>query len=425
MQLSIIIVNYNVKYFLEQCLCSVNKAIQTLQAEVWVVDNASTDGSLAYLQPRFPWVHFIANKQNVGFAKANNKALLESIGDYVLFLNPDTILPEDCLVRSLEFIKAKNNAGAIGIRMVNGSGKFLPESKRSLPSPASSFYKLTGLSSLFPTSKIFCRYSLGWLDEFKNHEVDILAGAFMLAGRKLLTELKGFDENFFMYGEDVDLSYRIRKRGYKNYYFGESSIIHFKGKSTKKGSLNYIKLFYQAMSIFVKKHYVGTSARLFAYIIQIAIGLRAGISAMISFAAKVRSAFSSYNSQEDEMNDERATIIAGSIQEYNKVKALFTNLGIEGKIAGRITLKREKANALGTIADLDKLIEQRKLKAIIFCEGSISFKEIIETLQKIRPTISVQFFAKGTRSIVGSDSKDISGDVVYLEREMKVLNRAM
>ncbi|MBA2761049.1 MAG: glycosyltransferase family 2 protein, partial [Segetibacter sp.] len=285
--MSIIIVNYNVKYFLEQCLHSVEKAITQLEAEVWIVDNASTDGSIEYLQNKFSFVKYISNTQNGGFAKANNQALEKATGEYILFLNPDTLLAEDCLSKCLSFMDKNAKAGALGIRMVDGSGKFLPESKRAFPHPLTSFIKLVGLGTLFPKSKIFSRYSLGYLDEFKNHEVDVLAGAFLLSKRELLLQLNGFDDNFFMYGEDIDLSFRIQKAGYKNFYFSESSIIHFKGESTRKGSLNYVKIFYQAMILFVKKHYAGSKASVFRLFIQMAIWVRAIFSASSKFISKI------------------------------------------------------------------------------------------------------------------------------------------
>jgi GT2 family glycosyltransferase len=206
MQLTVIIVNYNVKYFLEQCLLSVQKAIEGIQAEVFVVDNASSDGSREYLEPKFTNIHFEWNKENVGFGKACNQALKQAKGDHVLFLNPDTVVPEDCFTACFNFFQQTPDAGAIGIRMLDGSGKFLPESKRSFPSPITSFYKLSGLSSIFPRSKTFGRYHLGYLDQHKNHEVDVLAGAFMMIRRDVVNQTGGFDESFFMYGEDVDLS---------------------------------------------------------------------------------------------------------------------------------------------------------------------------------------------------------------------------
>lgn len=283
MTLSIIIVSYNVKYFLEQCLYSVEKAMQGIDAEVIVVDNASADNTLAYLQERFPGVHYIASEQNLGFAKACNLGLAQARGANILFLNPDTLLAEDTLSICLDFFKQHPQAGALGVRMIDGSGQFLRESKRSFPSPITSFYKLTGLASLFPRSRRFGKYHLGYLAEHENHEVDVLAGAFMLIRKEVLDQVGSFDETFFMYGEDVDLSYRIQQAGYKNYYLADTTIIHFKGESTKRGSLNYVKLFYQAMSLFVHKHYGGAKAGLFTFSIQAAIGIRGALTALAKF----------------------------------------------------------------------------------------------------------------------------------------------
>ena len=208
MKLSIIIVNYNVKYFLEQCLCSVRAAIAGMEAEVLVVDNHSADGSVEYLRPRFPEVTFIENKDNPGFAKANNQAIRISSGEYVLLLNPDTVIGEES-VRSLCFFMDEHpEAGGIGVKMLDGHGVFLAESKRSFPSPWVSFCKIFGLSKLFPSSRLFARYSLPYLNKEKQHKVEVLAGAFMFLRRKALDKVGLLDESFFMYGEDIDLSYR-------------------------------------------------------------------------------------------------------------------------------------------------------------------------------------------------------------------------
>lgn len=283
MDLSVIIVNYNVKHFLEQCLCSVEKAARPLQAEIIVVDNHSTDGSLDYLRPRFPGVRFLANTVNTGFAKACNQGLAMASGQYILFLNPDTIVPEDCFRACISFMNQQPRAGALGIRMQDGSGRFLKESKRAFPSPLTSLYKLSGLSRLFPRSGTFSRYHLGHLPERETNEVDVLAGAFMFIRKEVLDQTGGFDESFFMYGEDVDLSYRIQKAGYGNYYFAGSSIIHFKGESTRKASMNYVRMFYTAMIRFVRKHYGGSRAGLFTLLIYTGIWLRAGLTASANF----------------------------------------------------------------------------------------------------------------------------------------------
>jgi GT2 family glycosyltransferase len=255
--------------------------------EVIVVDNQSTDGSIDYLQRNFPEVIFIKNNCNEGFSKACNKGLSIAKGSYILFLNPDTIVAEDTFERCIQFFQLNKKVGAIGVRMIDGSGYFLKESKRSFPSPLTSLYKLFGLSRIFPRSKVFSRYHLGHLNEHHNHEVDVLAGAFMMIRKEVLDKVGSFDEAFFMYGEDVDLSYRIQKAGYQNYYLAETEIVHFKGESTKRGSLNYVRMFYQAMSLFVKKHYGGTKAGLFNAAIQLAIWIRAVIAAIGKFVQRI------------------------------------------------------------------------------------------------------------------------------------------
>ena len=278
MKLSVIIVSYNVRYFLEQCLHSVNKAGEGLETEVFVVDNASVDGSVTMVHEKFPEVKLIANKQNVGFAKANNQAILQSKGQYVLLLNPDTVVEADTLTKVVAFMDEHPDAGGLGVKMVDGKGRFLPESKRGLPTPEVAFYKIAGLSALFPKSKLFGRYHLGYLDNEQVNKVDVLAGAFMLLNSEALAKTGLLDESFFMYGEDIDLSYRITKAGYNNYYFPGTRIIHYKGESTRKGSLNYVYVFYNAMIIFARKHFSHKNARLFSALIHMAIYLRASIS---------------------------------------------------------------------------------------------------------------------------------------------------
>ncbi len=287
MKLSVIIVNYNVEYFLEQCLHSVRKAMQGIEAEVIVVDNNSIDGSNQMVEKKFPEVSLIANKDNRGFSKANNQGIHISTGEYVLLLNPDTVVEDDTFSKIIDFMDAHPDAGALGVKMVDGAGNFLPESKRGLPTPETSFYKIFGLSSLFPHSKRFARYHLGHLDKDKIHEVEILAGAFMLLRRSVLDEIGLLDETFFMYGEDIDLSYRVIKAGYKNYYFPETRIIHYKGESTKKGSVNYVLVFYQAMIIFANKHFSKKNARLYSKLISLAIYFRAFLSLLSRFWDRV------------------------------------------------------------------------------------------------------------------------------------------
>ncbi len=276
--LSVIIVNYNVRYFLEQALLSVRKAIRQVDAEVFVVDNNSVDDSVAMVREKFPEVRLIVNTKNTGFSVANNQAIAQAAGEYILLLNPDTVVEEDTFKKCLQFMDAHPDAGGLGVKMIDGSGAFLPESKRGFPSPFVAFCKTFGLSRLFPKSPRFNRYHMGHLSADETSEVDVLAGAFMWLRKSVLEEVGWLDENFFMYGEDIDLSYRIVKAGYKNYYFADTTIIHYKGESTKKGSLNYVKTFYNAMIIFAKKHFQGKGAFLYIMMLQFAIYFRAGLS---------------------------------------------------------------------------------------------------------------------------------------------------
>lgn len=278
MKLSIIIVNYNVKYFLRQLLQSVYSSITDFSYEIIVVDNASTDGSVDFIRIEFPDLKLIANKQNYGFSKANNIGIAESRGEYLLLLNPDTILQEDTLQVCINYMDQDQKTGALGCRMIDGSGHYLPESKRGFPSPRVALFKSLGLSSLFPHSGYFNQYYLGHLSEFEVNEVDVLTGAFMLIRRDALDKCGLLDEDFFMYGEDIDLSYRIKKQGYKIIYCPLTTIIHFKGESTKKQTVTYIKRFYGAMQIFANKHYQGQRAFWLRIILQTGIIFRAGLA---------------------------------------------------------------------------------------------------------------------------------------------------
>ena len=285
MKLSVIIVNYNVKYFLEQCLYSVQEAqkeCDTLfgenSTEVFVVDNDSQDASCEMVKKTFPEIKLIENKKNVGFSTANNQAIKISKGKYVLLLNPDTLVAEDTFTKTINFMDKNEDAGGLGVKMIDGNGNFLPESKRSFPSPAVSFYKMFGLAYIFPKSQKFGKYHLTYLSKNETHKVDVLSGAFMMMRKEALDKSGFLDENFFMYGEDIDLSFRIIKAGWQNYYFHDTTIIHYKGESTKKGSLNYVFMFYNAMIIFAKKHFSGKKMAIFSLLIKLAVWMRAGLS---------------------------------------------------------------------------------------------------------------------------------------------------
>lgn len=526
MRLSVIIVNYNVRHFLEQCLCSVRKAVAGMQAELIVVDNSSADNSLAYLRERFHDVSFIANSENVGFAKACNQGLKASSGEYVLFLNPDCIVPEDCFEKCINFFRQHPEAGALGIKMLDGKGQFLKESKRSFPSPSTSLYKLSGLSKLFPRSKTFSRYHLGHLDENSDHEVDVLAGAFMMLRRKVLDETGGFDESFFMYGEDVDLSYRVQKAGYTNYYFAGSSIIHFKGESTRKGSMNYVRMFHNAMSIFVKKHYGGSRAGLFNLLIHLAIWLRAGMTAMGHFIRRIglplmdaglillsfwlaksfwnvyvrpevyyenkllwiafpaytifylaaayfaglydrgyrltnlfRSSLAAtilllaaYSLLPEQYRFSRAivllgavftfvfiallrwllvqtavlsgsadkelrsnTLVVGAAAEYQRVMELLKEAGMQERVFGRVSVNDDDETAIAKKSQLAGLSQIIPFRELIFCEGTLRFAEIIDLVQQLPGSIRTRIHAAGSQSIVGSDSRNWSGEALSKE----------
>jgi GT2 family glycosyltransferase len=287
MKLSVIIVNYNVKFFLEHALLSAQKAAKGISAEIIVIDNHSIDGSVALLREKFPDVITIANDKNAGFAKANNQGIKMAKGEYVLLLNPDTVVEEDTFEKCIAFMDAHLDAGALGVKMLDGKGNFLPESKRGFPSPSVAFFKAFGLTRLFPHSKLFAHYYLGHLSESDTCEAEVLAGAFMFIRKKVLDEIGLLDETFFMYGEDIDLSYRILKAGYRNYYFPETRIIHYKGESTKKGSLNYVRMFYNAMIIFARKHFSGSKAGLLTALLQVAIYFRGMLSLLADVLKRV------------------------------------------------------------------------------------------------------------------------------------------
>ena len=286
-KLSIVIVNYNVVFYLQQCLLSVEKALKGIDGQIFVVDNNSVDGSCHMIRKHFPSVHVIENDSNIGFSKANNQAIKLSNSEYILLLNPDTIVEESCFEKIMQYMDSHPAVGGLGVRMIDGNGKFLPESKRGFPSPKVAFFKLSGLSKLFPKSKHFNTYHLGYLDEHTIHEIDVLSGACMLLRKSVLDSIGLLDETYFMYGEDIDLSYRIIEAGYKNIYFPDTTIVHYKGKSTDKGSMNYVLMFYKAMKIFAQKFFSKTHAQTFLLFINIAIYITGGISLLRRIVAKL------------------------------------------------------------------------------------------------------------------------------------------
>lgn len=269
-KVSIIIVSYNVKYYIEQCLNSVLRSVS--DAQIIVVDNNSTDGSVEYLREHFPQIEIIANDSNAGFGHANNMALARVTGRYVLFLNPDTVVAEKTIPGCVEYMDIHPEVGAVGVCMLYGFGRFALESRRSLPTPLVSFWHMTGLGQLFPNSRVFAKYHLTYMDSAKECPIEVVSGAYMFVRKEALDKTGGFDESFFMYGEDIDLSYRILQLGYKNRYL-PLPIVHYKGESTSKTSYSYAKVFYDAMIIFFDKHFSRYSA-LFALVVKIVIGIK-------------------------------------------------------------------------------------------------------------------------------------------------------
>ena len=371
-----------------------------MEGEIFVVDNNSTDGSKEFFTDKFPGINFIWNTENEGFAKANNKALHQASGDYIIFLNPDSIVAEDCFEKCIAFIQSKNNDIACGVKMIDGSGKFLKESKRAFPSPAISLYKLSGLTKLFPKSTIFSKYHLGYLDENVNHEIDVLAGAFMMMPKKIADKVGGFDEDFFMYGEDIDLSYRIQKAGYKNFYFAETTIVHFKGESTKKGTLNYVKLFYTAMSVFVKKHYANKGAGFYNFFLQAAIVFRGSISAISQIASPVKNAFGL-----KENSSEKDIVILGATVQSKEVTELFKPEELKKFVC--VTWDQFSNGQPSVEEILSKLKGITDLYpgcAIVFCEGLYSFRTIIELAENLSHDLGKRFYFSGAASVVSGQS---------------------
>jgi N-acetylglucosaminyl-diphospho-decaprenol L-rhamnosyltransferase len=336
-----------------------------------VVDNNSTDGSQEFFANRFPQVQFIWKNENIGFAKANNE-------EKILFLNPDTILPGDCFEKCLQFFNQQKNIGALGVKMIDGSGNFLPESKRGFPSFFTSFCKMTGLTNLFPHSKIFARYYLGHLPENKSNDVDVLSGAFMMVDKKVLDAVGSFDEDYFMYAEDIDLSYRIQKAGYTNFYFAETAIIHFKGESTAKQSVEFLNNFYGTMVLFVKKHYPKFSGGLYVLLLKILIGVKkmfASTKQILKAEALPKEAF------------------------------VFTN--DDGNTEA---LKKH----FSTVEEVEEISVHKKGIAVVFCEPFISFAVVISIMQQMKNQCSFFIHAAETKSIVGSSDKNQPGIAIEL-----------
>jgi N-acetylglucosaminyl-diphospho-decaprenol L-rhamnosyltransferase len=374
--LSILIVNYKVKYFLEQCLLSVYKAIQGISAEIIVVDNHSADGSVEFIRSKFPGLVLIETGENLGFARANNLALAKAAGEYILFLNPDTLVGEGTISCCLDFMRETPDAGACGVSMIEGRGKYLKESKRGFPGPWTAFCKMSGLTAIFPKSGLFARYYLGNLDEHENHPVEILSGAFIMVKKSVLENTGGFDEQFFMYAEDIDLSYRILQAGYQNYYLAKTQILHFKGESTRK-DFRYVKLFYRAMSQFIRKQMHGAGSKLLLLAFDFAIWLRAGIAAA-----------------ENMFRGTKTT------KPLSQVKVNFR--GDQETAAQLRNSLPEDLNFVYT--------SPGEAQLLVYCEGpECSFEQIFAEIQRAEGKAGKRIYARGAGSIIGSDSSREQG----------------
>ncbi|MEO0037984.1 MAG: hypothetical protein RIQ59_1195 [Bacteroidota bacterium] len=267
MQLSVIILNYNVRYFLEQCVLSVQKALEGIDGEIIVIDNNSSDDSCVMMKQRFPEVKLISNTENLGFPKGNNIGVAQAKGEYICILNPDTIVAEDTFSKILNPINWTPETGIIGCKLIDGAGNFLPESKRGIPTPWVSFTKIFGL---YKISNLFGKYYAQHLSKEQSGKVEILVGAFMFMKKDLYTNIGGFDENCFMYSDDIDLSYMVLQEGKYNYYFHDTTVIHFKGESTVRDG-TYMKRFQEAMNFFYRKHF--KVSFFFSFIMKIGIVL--------------------------------------------------------------------------------------------------------------------------------------------------------
>ena len=382
MDISVIIVNYNVQYFLEQCILSVKAASTNLSVEIIVVDNNSTDASCSLLQRKYPEVVLIKNTKNVGFSKANNQGVTKASGEYVLILNPDTVVAEDTFTQILEFSKSKQNMGALGVKLIDGSGAYLPESKRGIPTPMVAFNKLFGVSS-----KRTGKYYATHLTEDETGVVDILVGAFMFLKRSIYNEVNGFDEAYFMYGEDIDLSYKILNKGYQNYYFAETQVIHYKGESTEK-DVKHLKYFHKAMKIFYKKHFKLN----LIYDFVMSFGIE------FWFWLKFFRVFQMKQNLKQSFN----VLYIGQ----NK---LFENYLAKNHIA-------VSRNTTSDIIQIKQLIQASPIDTIIFDNEILSYKQIIALFQDLKnERLVFKIKPRTTNFLIGSQNSSKSGQIELVE----------
>lgn len=372
MKLSVVILNYNVRYFLEQCLYSVEEAIRPFDAEIIVVDNASADGSGELMKERFPHIQYIYNKENIGFSKANNQGVELAKGEYVCILNPDTAVTNDTFIKTISYAESLDDLGALGVQLVDGTGNFLPESKRNLPTPRRAFLKLFG------TRKTSGYYAES-IEQAGTGPVDVLVGAFMLMKREVFRQVGGFDEDYFMYGEDIDLSYKLLNAGYRNHYLGSVSIIHYKGESTTRDSV-YNRRFYGAMRIFFKKHYKGN------YIMRL----------MVYFAVVVL-----------RMAGRNGSSRSNGLKQPENV-FLFSE-----ELALRSSLSEVIDAPIKTTAKSVLSHENFQDSMLVFDGSYLSYSQIITVMRRLSNRGNIfRIVPAGSRFLIGSDRSDHKGTVL-------------
>ncbi|QBZ98128.1 glycosyltransferase family 2 protein [Flavobacterium sangjuense] len=386
MQLSVIILNYNVRYFLELCVLSAEKAIQNLDAEIIVIDNNSSDDSCAMMKQRFPSIRLIENKENSGFPKGNNIAVKEAKGEYICILNPDTVVAEDTFEKVLAFAKSKTDLGIVGCKLIDGTGNFLPESKRGIPTPWVAFTKIFGLYKFFPKSSLFNKYYAQHLDKNQTGKVEILVGAFMVMKRELYNEIGGFDEDCFMYSDDIDLSYTALKRGKSNFYFHETTVIHYKGESTVKDG-TYMNRFQEAMNFFYKKHF--KVSVFFSLFMKIGIVF---FSFVKMFQGKVKSKTSPENYLLVSDNENIREKLENKLQK-NVERTILEN----GKIV------------------FSQSISEKKNAEVILDTNYLSFADAISFFETNKnKSFTLKLLPMQSNFIIGSNSSNDRGEVINL-----------
>ena len=391
MQLSIIILNYNVRYFLELCVLSVQSALETINGEIIVIDNNSQDDSCAMMKQRFPNVKLIQNKENLGFPKGNNIGVAHAKGEYICILNPDTVVAEDTFTKVLAFAKQQSDLGIVGCKLIDGAGNFLPESKRGVPTPWVAFTKITGFYKLFVNSGTFGKYYAQHLNENQTGKTDVLVGAFMFLKRDLYLEVGGFDEDCFMYADDIDLSYRILQKGKSNYYFHETTVLHYKGESTVKDE-KYLKRFQEAMNFFYKKHFrvhVFFSLFMKLGIIFFSLVKRFQGKSSGNLAMKIKPKFYLLYSDNKKLADKLCLVL--------QKKVLFHNLKTE-----KMVISYSVKSKIGTEVILDN--------------NFITFKECIKILESSRNKgFTFKIIPKTANFLIGSNNSNERGEIIEIE----------